>query len=556
MSGGGGPLMDRRRFLLASLGGAAALALGACGGGSGGGGGGRAFRLPDNATGFPSPFASNADFGYVQMSLLYDTLIWKDGGGNLLPWLAASYATSPDHLTYTFQLRPNLKWSDGRPLTADDVKFTFHYYAAQQVLSPAVLIQPPQGIKSVTATGPTTVSVTLESPYVTFPEFVAGALPIIPRHVWSSIKDPGSAQDLKVLVGSGAYHLASYNGDGGPMLYTARHGYYLGKPYIGSIQLLAIDSSEAFSALLGGKTDTANGVGLRNDTLAPFANDPRFGMVTNTGDWAQVMYWNLGKLGTPLADVRFRRAMIMAIDRQDLINRLASGRGAPGNPGFLAPGNPWYAPVHDYPFDVAGANALLDRAGYAAKGSDGVRKDAAGNRLSFALLMDNALAPMSEVLVADLKRVGVELRPKLVQIGPQLFGNKLTGQYDIAVTQFPGPGAGGPNSDPDILRLLFSSKLAASLEGATAYANSSFDTLAEQQQVTFDQAARKAIVAKMQAILAQDLPAMPLYYPQWIALWRKSALPVWYFTPGDYPTAQEDKQMFITGQTTGTRILA
>jgi len=545
------PVVDRRRFLLASLSGAAALALGSCSSPSGQRSGLR-LRLPQGATGFPSPFAANADIGYNQMSLIYDTLLWKDGSGQLLPWLAQEYSSSPDHLTYTFRLRDNLMWSDGRPLTSDDVVFTFDYYAEQETLSPPVIIQPPKGIAKVVAMGPSTVEITLESPAVTFAEQVAGAVPIIPRHVWSKIKDPGAAQSTKVLVGSGAYRLTSYSGDGAPLLYQARAGYFLGAPYVQRIEERAIE--DQFTGLLSGETDVARGEGLRDDTLAPFRSDPRFGMVTQEGSTTQPLYWNLRKEGA-LSDVRFRQACALAIDRRDLVTRLAAGRGLPGNPGFLSPKNRFYAPAAQYEFDLAGANALLDAAGY-PMGSGGIRQapGGGGGRLSFELLIDNAQAPLSEILVASLRRVGIELRPKPVQIGPQLFGNKLVGNYDMAVLFFPGPGPGGPNADPDILRQLFASTVPATLEAASAYANASFDDLAARQLVTFDEAERKALVARMQAIIADELPVLPLYYPEVAVLYRKSVLDQWYFTPGQFPAESDNKQLFITGAPTGTNI--
>ena len=111
----GGPVMDRRRFLLASLGGVGALALAGCTGGSKGAASGHVLRLSLGATGFPSPFACNADIGYNQMSLIYDTLLWKDSTGQLLPWMAKRFTSSPDHSTYTFELRDDLKWSDAPP---------------------------------------------------------------------------------------------------------------------------------------------------------------------------------------------------------------------------------------------------------------------------------------------------------------------------------------------------------------------------------------------------------------------------------------------------------
>jgi peptide/nickel transport system substrate-binding protein len=548
-------VLDRRQFLLAALGGAGALALGSCKPSKSGAGGGKGsrptLRLPNAATGFPSPFASNADFGYNQMILLYDTLLWKDGGGQLLPWLAKSYKASDDHMTHTFELRDGVKWSDGRPLSADDVVFTFGYYAEQEELSPPVLIQPPQGIAKVTASGPTTVVVTLDSPSVTFPEQVAGALPIIPKHVWSSISDPGATQDPKVLVGSGPYRLDSYRDDGGPLLYSARDDYFLGAPYVRRIEMNAID--DGFTALLSGATDMARGFGLRDDILSSFQRDEAFAMVTQQGNFARgVLYWNLGR-GGPLADVRFRQACAMAIDRKDLVTRLAAGRGLPGNPGLLSPENPFFTPVPRYELDVAGANALLDSAGY-GPGPGGIRQDPQGKPLSFELRIDTAEAPMSEILVGALRRVGVDLRAKPVQLGPELFGNKLFGGYDMVVLPFPGPSPGGPNGDPDILRRVYSSQVPPSLTGASKYANPAFDALAEKQRVTFDEQERKGIVADMQKMVAGDLPILPLFYPEAAIIFRKKVLDQWYFTPSQFPTSAENKQLYVTGQKSGTQI--
>lgn len=542
--------MDRRRFLLASMGGLGALALGACSPPTSSQQFGRTLRLPQGALGFPSPFAANADPGYNQMSLVYDSLLWKDGSGELLPWLAESFESSPDHLTYTFTLRDNLRWGDGRPLTADDVVFTFDYYAKQQTLSPPILVQPPQGIAKVTAPGPTTVVVTLESPTVTFPEMVAGAMPIIPRHVWSSIKDPGGVHDRKVLVGSGPYRVDSYRGDSGPILFTAKPDYFLGSPFVKRIEENGVE--DIFGALLADATDAARGIGLRDDTLAPFKERDTFGIVTEQGSTTNALYWNLGREG-PLADVRFRKACAMAIDRNELVTRLSAGRGRPGNPGFLGPDNPFHTTVPQYQLNIRGANALLDAAGYRV-GDGGARRSTSGKALRFVLRYNNLESPLAEILIGALKRIGVEISRKPVEVGAQLFGPKFYGGYDMIILPFPGPGPGGPNADPDVLRRLFSSRVPASLQGATAYANPALDDLADLQLASFDPVERKALVAQMQRLIANDLPVLPLYYPETSIIFRKRVLPVWYFTPGQFPSPVDNKQLFVTGMTTGTKI--
>ncbi|MFP5375370.1 MAG: ABC transporter substrate-binding protein [Acidimicrobiia bacterium] len=549
-----GIVLDRRRFLLAVAGTAGAAVLGACSGGSSGGGAGASgrptLRLPHGALGFPSPFAANGGPGYNQMILLYDTLVWKDGSGTLLPWLAASHEVSDDHLTHRFELRDGVTWSDGAPFTSADVVFTFDYYAAQGSLSPPVLVQPPQGIASVSASGPTTVEVVLEQPLVTFAEQVAAALPIIPEHVWASIDDPGAALDTDVLVGTGPYRLASYGDDGGPLLYEAREDYFLGAPYVRRIEMNALE--DPFAALLSGAADAATGLGLRDDVLAPFRRGDEFGIVTQHGAWAQALYFNLGR-ETALSDKAFRQACAMAIDRHDLVSRLAAGRGLPGNPGFLSPENRFFASVPQYEHDVARANALLDGAGYRL-GPDGVRRHPDGSPLRFELRFDGAQVALSEVIVAALAAIGVQLDPKPVQIGPELFGNKLFGGYDLVVLPFPGPAPGGPNADPDVLRVVFSSEVPPSLIGATNYVNRDFDAAADQQRLTFDEAERRRLVTRMQEMVAEDLPVLALYYPESFLVFRRRVLDQWYFTPGQYPTTDDNKQLFVTGVEAGTDI--
>lgn len=541
--------LDRRRFLAAAAAaaGAGALALGGCRP-KAGSASGRRVRLPYGAFGFPSPFAANGGPGYNQMSLLYDTLLLKDGAGQLLPWLATSVEMSEDHLTHTFELRDNLAWSDGRPLTPADVVFTFDYFA-KQILPPPVTIQAPEGIAKVVAVGAKAVAITLERPDVTFSEQVAGAFPIIPEHVWSPIRKAAEAQDVKVLVGSGGYRLASYRGDGDPMLFVARDGYYLGRPYIGRIESIPID--DQFAALRSGATDVASGSNVRADTLAPLLRGSTFGTVDRPGNSTTALYFNLDKRGA-LADAAFRRACAMAIDRKDIVARIAGGRGRPGNPGFLGPDNPFFADVTQHELDVAGAGQVLDAAGYSV-GGNGIRRGPSGP-LSFELLVSNDDVPLGEILIAALRRIGVELRLKAVEIGPLLFGAKLFGSYEMAVLIYPGPSAGGPNADPDLLRRLFSSASTPSLTSATGYANPAFDDLADKQQTTFDEVQRRAIVAQMQQLLARDLPVLALYYPETVLAFRKGVLDDWYLTPGQYPTSDANKQLFITGQRTGSTI--
>lgn len=545
--------MTRRSFVRSSAGAASALYLGACGGASPPPGA-RTLRLAGGGFGFPSPFAYIAGPGYIQMSYLYDTLVWKDATGRIIPWLATRFARSRDGLTYTFQLRPGVTWHDGRPLTAEDVAFTFEYFAGQS-LGPLLVAQP-FGVKAARATGAHTVEIALKIPAVTFLGSVAGALPIIPKHVWSSIRDAPRAQDPGVLVGSGPYRLASFSPGEGASLYTANRRYFLGPPFIRRLELRPVD--DELSALRAGEIDAADTPpeGVAKDALAAFASDPAFGTVQTAGSFTFPLIWNIGR-GGALADVRFRRACALAIDRRAMVQRVLGGDGQPGNPGFLPPNHPFHMAVEQYAFDRDAANRLLDQAGYRRSAPDGLRRGPDGRELDFRILTGNApVPPVLDLLVGALRAVGVGLRPQSVDL-PTLFGLTEQGSDDIALTLYPGPGGSAPDADPDTLRTFYSANVRGRLQGAQGYRNAEFDRLADEQLVTSDEARRRRIIGRMQQLVARDLPALPLYYPTLYNVFRRRAFDRWYYTPGGVASGVPsvfNKQVLVTGSRTGLRL--
>ncbi|MDQ6803911.1 MAG: ABC transporter substrate-binding protein [Actinomycetota bacterium] len=544
--------VSRRDFVRGSAAAAAALYLGGCGSSSGGLDG--TVRLAGGTFGFPSPFAYIAGPGYVQMSYIYDTLLWKDGSGRLLPWLARSVRRSPDGLTYTFRLRDGVKWQDGRPLSAEDVAFTFEYFA-QQPLGPLLLAQP-LGVKGARAVDRATVEVHLDIPAVTFLTAVGGALPIIPKHIWSSIDNAPQAQDPSVLVGSGPYRLKSYSAGDGSYLFVANDGFFLSRPFVRRIALVPVD--DELVALRAGEIDAANtpSEGVGEDVLAAFRSDPTYGLVQSTGNFSYPLIWNLAK-GGALADVRLRRACAMAFDRGSVISRLLSGNGLPGNPGFLPPGDEFQTAVDQYPHDVVAANRLLDDAGYRRPAPTAPRRGRDGRELRFTILTGNSpYPPVLDLLVPAWRQIGVELTPQAVDL-PTLFGRTAQNADELALTLYPGPGGTAPNADPDCLRTFYSSTVKRRLQGAQGYVNPQFDKLADEQLITRDIARRKALIANMQQIIATDLPALTLYYPTQFNVFRRRVFNQWYFTPGGFATGLPgvyNKQVFVTGSKTGLAI--
>ena len=127
----------------------------------------------------------------------------------------------------------------------------------------------------------------------------------------------------------------------------------------------------------------------------------------------------------------------------------------------------------------------------------------------------------------------------------------------MVITLFPGPGGTSVSGDPDYMRRVFSSLGSPGPNRALGYVNQEFDTLASQQLAETDGTKRKQLFARMQQIIATDLPALPLYYGIAYAVYAKSVFDTWYYTPGGFATgitAIANKQVFITGRKAGTSI--
>ena len=159
---------------------------------------------PTGDWGFPSPYGHySRGPGYVRMSLIFDTLVWKDQSG-LVPALAESWQMEGND-AYVFNLRKNATWNDGEKFTAKDVVFTFDYikeHPYQWVNS--------KPVKKAEALDDYTVKITLNSTYAPFLEMIAGTLPILPEHIYKGVEDPAKLQDDKARVGTGPYKLADY----------------------------------------------------------------------------------------------------------------------------------------------------------------------------------------------------------------------------------------------------------------------------------------------------------------------------------------------------------
>lgn len=549
--------MRRRTFLKGMAGFAGAAVLGGCSGvGQRGAVGGRpTIRVVEwTGLGYPSAFTYVAGPGYWRMSLVFDTLLWPDSSGELLPWLASSYRRSEDGLTYSVDLR-DVRWDDGRPLTARDVAFTYQYYVSQ-TFTP-LLVGVPRTAADVVPTGERTVEFRLHRPDATFLDQVLGTMPIVPEHVWSHIDDPMSTFDDRILISTGAYSVKAHDEVQGHEAFEAKDGYFLGTPFVRRIEM--VPAEDPLTALRVGELDGASSKyeGTTNAVLSPFRDDPEYGMVSLDAGFAFPLYFNLSR-GGALADVRFRRACLHAIDRWDMVERLLTGNGQVGSEGWLPPSHPYYEPaVRTYPFDRNEAERLLDEAGYRRSGGKGTRTNPDGSPLRYVLYIPDVVPiALAEVTAESLKAVGLDIELQRIDL-VRLFGTKLQGSYDLLLTSYPGPAGVAPIGDPDAMRGVYHSKPPNPFLKATGYANPEVDRLLDAQLETYDEVERKRLVGQIQRHVAEDLPVAMLYYTKLYFVYRKSVFDQWYYTPDGFGTGIADvynKHVYVTGRKNGLEV--
>ena len=497
--------------------------------------------------------ASSMDIGRL---MFWGLLNFDAPTQTVKPGLAESWTNSPDGKTWTFHLRKNLHWSDGAPLTADDVIFTWN----DVIYNPAI----PSAIKdpfivdgkqfTVTKVDDLTVQVVTPEVYAPFLAAFGAGVAIYPKHILAKYVANGTFSSAygvnwkpEDIIGSGPYLLKEYK----PAQYTLleRNPYFCevdtnGQrlPYFDDIIFTVVPDMNAMSLrFLSGESDA-------DDFIYPYEYDKfkaesargRFHLLEPGVGLENSFFWfnentNVNaKTGKSCVDpvklkwfrnVKFRQACSYAIDREAIIKSVFSGRGIPAY-GFLTPGYGfWYDPnIKKYPYDPARALELLKEIGIEKRNGDDYLTDAEGNRIEFVLNTNtgnNARGKTAVLIATDLGNLGMKVTFQPIEFNTLITKIDDTHDYDcILLGLYSDQGTDPGNSMNNLKSSGFTHQWFPRQKSPSTDWEARMDHLMDAQMQTLNLDERKKYFDEVQEILAEQVPMIFTVTPRYYAAIR------------------------------------
>jgi peptide/nickel transport system substrate-binding protein len=448
-------------------------------------------------------------------NLVYDSLLDVDPDTlEPIPNLATKWEVSPDSKTYTFTLKQGVKWHDGQPFTADDVKFSYDAY-----MNPDTGTQRAgtltQRIASIEVKDPQTVVFTLKD--IVAPFLVSNAATssygIVAKHIFGGVapKDFRTNEySTTKPVGTGPFKFKEYT-QGDHVTLVGNPDYHKGPTALDTyIYKVAKDSTTLYQQMKTGEVD----YGSLSPELYDDAKKQANLSVVDYDTFSFTYFgYNLDPAKTTLfQDVKVRQALFYAVDRASIVKKLFNGLGvvAVGTMPVLS----WaYQPdkiTTKYEYDPKKAAQMLDDAGWKA-GSDGIRaKD--GKRMSFSMWTNSGNKTRENyllVLQESWKAIGVEMKPQFEEFSVYLDRINKTFDFEMFLVGFSW------GTDPD-QQTMWDTKSRGAGFNSYSYSNPKVDQLLNDGLHTLDQEKRKQIYLDMQNQVVADAPALVSDFPKGI----------------------------------------
>jgi peptide/nickel transport system substrate-binding protein len=453
----------------------------------------------------------NTTDALLAVGFIYEPLVFVNPlqNGKTTPMLATSWAWGAGNKTLTFQIRQGVKWSDGTPMTAADVAYTFNLIKKYPALD---LTGAWSVLSSVTASGNT---VTMDFSTVAVPYFyyIADQTPIVPEHIWSTYSNP-TTNAVTNPVGTGPYLMSKCSPSN--ITYTANPHYWQpGLPKIAKIQYPAYTSNTTAN------NDLANGTAQWGAQYIPAIN------AFYTSKSPDYHYWfpptvNVSIVpnltNSLLNNVKVRQAMSYAIDRQKVSTIGESGYEPPANqtgivtPTFSSSLDSSAVSAWGNGYDPAKATSLLESAGF-HMGSDGIMTNAAGQKLSFTIInigdYSDWVASV-QVIQQELKTVGIQITPDNLS-NTDFEADLFYGKYQLA---YYDQQTFGPSAYYELNNWLNSANTAPVGKSAASnyerWSSPSTDALLNQYATTTDPATQQSILNQVQNVMVTEVPIIPV----------------------------------------------
>ncbi len=415
--------------------------------------------------------------------LIYGRMVTIDATLTAKPDIAESWEISPDGLNYTFKIRKGMKFHNGRPLVANDIKYSY-----ERVLDPATKSTSTANlavIASIAAPDDNTVRITLKKPTASFLVDLWS-----PNYAVVAKEDVDKNGNLtKTANGTGPFKFVEYIPNTRVILERFADYWDTGKPYIDRIEMIPIaDDTARTTAVRTGTVDFIEYAPSKD--LAMMKNDRTLVLAGDANTNIRYLGFNLTKKDAPWANPKVRQAISLAMDRQAIVDVAFYGFATP-TLAFFPPGY-WATLETPVPMqNIPMAKALLAEAGF----PNGF-KTTIKTWSSYNFLRDAALAAQDQ-----LKAIGIVAEVQAEDNGT-FIANNNSKNYELMVS-----GTSG-YTDPNVLQGSFASGLASNNSG---YSDPEFDKLLSDGVAVTDQAARKPIYAQLQRKLLADNPWVMLY---------------------------------------------
>ncbi len=550
--------MLTRTTSMAATGLVAALALTACAGSADTGSGGAAGQGMIAQLTFPAEVTGAAgglgDFNpYATQPLtrfwVYEPLIIKNGlSCEETPWLAEK-AEWTDDQTLAITVREGVKWSDGKPFTANDVAFTFNLGKKYPGLDKAGVWNDTFGspAQSVTAEGNVVTMKFGGNAAAKYDEIIKQ--PMLPEHVWSTVGDPTKYVDKKP-VGTGPYQLESYNGR--RLVLERRPDYWQADKV--KVQRIVqegqYDASQAALKLRSGELDAYWGE-IPNPDKTFVSADPKVNHYYFAPNGMTVLTGNLTQ--KPFDDPKFREAVSYAMDKEGMSTKATYGIMKPASQtGLKLPSMEKLLPDSFagsdtvIPYDTAKANQLLDAAGY-RKGADGKRTLPDGSPLAVNFSVQAGFIDyqaIADVIAKGLNEVGVQT--KVTASAPDSVDQqKKTGEYTAMLEYLHG----GCELARNIGAKLSSEQFPTEKEvrsNVGRFSDPQVDATVAALEKATGEAEQKAEVGKLVDVMMTQFPVTPLIYAPTRILYRTDKAVGWPSEQDPYANPSDDRLLVLT----------